>query len=162
MAAGIGVFVLVEPASGAPHVSVPAANAATSRLCSKLHAALPATVGGGTKRSTSPKSDLTAAWGSPAITMRCGVPKPTALIPGSPNFNPTLDELNTAGVMWLVEQNDAGDYRFTTVDRSVFIELDIPGAYSFHETPAGDLTDAILGTIPNAAGRMVPDPQPTQ
>ncbi len=87
---------------GAPGaVSVPRPSAAAAKLCRALHRALPGTVDGLARRSTRPASDFTAAWGSPAIVLRCGVPTPDVLTPGNAHYNPTADAAEIDGVDWL-------------------------------------------------------------
>ncbi|MCQ0019844.1 DUF3515 domain-containing protein [Actinomadura madurae] len=72
-------------------VPVPSPDTATSRLCAGLR--LPEKVHGEKRRDTSPGSPLTAAWGSPAIALRCGVPRPATL-------EPTSELVTINGIDW--------------------------------------------------------------
>ncbi|GAA3951215.1 hypothetical protein GCM10023085_37320 [Actinomadura viridis] len=130
MAAGCG--------AGAVRVPVPAPDAAGARLCAGLR--LPEKVHGLERRDTDPESPLTAAWGSPAIALRCGVPRPAALVP-------TSQLVTVNGVDWFGQPADR-PVTFTAVARQVYVEVTVPPKYS----PPGDvlveLGAAISATIP--------------
>ncbi|GAA2457574.1 hypothetical protein GCM10010191_91660 [Actinomadura vinacea] len=123
---------------GAVRVPVPSPDAAGTRLCAGLR--LPERVHGQPRRDTSPESPLTAAWGSPAIALRCGVPRPAALQPAS-----QLVTVN--GVDWF-GQPEGRPVTFTAVSRQAYVEVTVPAKYS----PPGDvlieLGQAISATIP--------------
>ncbi|WP_089324786.1 DUF3515 domain-containing protein [Actinomadura meyerae] len=123
---------------GAVQVPVPSPDAAVARLCEGLR--LPAKVRGQERRDTSPGSPLTAAWGSPAIALRCGVPRPAALKPES-----QLVTIN--GVDWFGVPVDR-PVTFTAVGRQAYVEVTVPPKYN----PAGDvlieLGPSITATIP--------------
>lgn len=123
---------------GAVEVPVPKPDAATARLCSGLR--LPEKVNGLSRRDTSPDSSLTAAWGSPAIALRCGVPLPAGLKATS-----QLQDVN--GISWYGVPVDR-PITWTAVARQAYVEVTIPVKY----TPPGDilieLGDAIKSTIP--------------
>ncbi|MFB4316810.1 DUF3515 domain-containing protein [Actinomadura sp. 21ATH] len=125
-------------AGGAVQVPVPAADAAGERLCSGLR--LPETVHGESRRDTSPESPLTAAWGSPAIALRCGVPRPAGLQPAS-------QLMTVNGVDWFGVPADR-PVTWTAVARQAYVEVTVPAKYS----PPGDvlieLGQAIAATIP--------------
>jgi len=82
---------------------------------------LPATVLDEKRRAVDP-GVLSAAWGDPTITLRCGVAKPPTLGATSACF-----EVN--GVGWFAEQATGG-YLFTAVGRSVYVEVGVPSAYA--------------------------------
>ena len=107
--------------------------------CAALTKAVPQTVDNESRRGTDPSSPLTAAWGDPAITLRCAVPEPEILRPGSKTYNPTADEAYLNGVAWLIEKTSGG-YRFTAAQRAVYIEVDVPNAYSPETSPLIDLS----------------------
>jgi hypothetical protein len=123
---------------GAVQVPAPSPDAATSRLCAGLR--LPEKVHGEKRRDTSPSSPLTAAWGSPAIALRCGVPRPATLRPAS-----ELVTIN--GIDWFGTPADR-PVTFTAVGRQAYVEVTVPPKYN----PAGDvlieLGPAIKSTIP--------------
>jgi hypothetical protein len=87
---------------------------------------------GATQRPASPLSDSTTAWGSPAITSRCGVTS------GS-----SLDEPYTFNdVQWAM--HDSGSSRqWTTVGRKVNVVIEVPDAYSSQAELIGRLADAV-------------------
>ena len=103
-------------------------------------ASLPDLLDGAESRDTDPPSDLTAAWGDPAITVRCGVPDPQALTPSAQLF--TID-----GVDWFPEQLDAG-YVFTTYQRETNVEVSVPDAYNPESDPVTELSGSVKDTIP--------------
>ncbi|GAA0576575.1 DUF3515 domain-containing protein [Actinomadura livida] len=123
---------------GAVQVPVPQPDAATQRLCEGLR--LPANVHGQERRDTSPESPLTAAWGSPAIALRCGVPRPASL-------RPTSELVTINGIDWFGYPADR-PVTFTAVARQAYVEVTVPPKYN----PAGDvlieLGPAIKATIP--------------
>lgn len=125
-------------AGGAVGVPVPKPDAATARLCAGLR--LPEKVHGQERRDTSPDSPLTAAWGSPAIALRCGVPRPAALRPES-----RLVDIN--GISWFGYPVDR-PVTWTAMARQAYVEVTVPGRYE----PAGDvlieLGRSITATIP--------------
>ncbi len=136
---------------GTGAVAVPRPPAATARLCRALHGVLPRKVDGLTLRATRPASDLTAAWGSPAIVLRCGVPAPDVLTPGNAHYNPTADTAEIDGVDWLPQTLSDGGARCTTTLRKAFVEVTIPGKYTGPDEDISSLTDlatAVARTIP--------------
>ncbi len=123
---------------GAVQIAAPTPDASTARLCGGLR--LPEKVHGQERRDTSPDSPLTAAWGSPAIALRCGVPRPPTLQPAS-----QLQTIN--GVDWFGYPSDH-PVTWTAVSRQAYVEVTVPAKYQ----PAGDvlieLGDAIKATVP--------------
>ena len=112
--------------------------------CDDFMAHLPATVAGQASRDTDPASDLTAAWGDPAITVRCGVPDPSALAPDAQLFR-----IN--GVSWFPEPLSAG-YVFTTYQRKTNVEVTVPDDYAPESGAVTELSDLVKNTI-------APDPK---
>jgi hypothetical protein len=84
---------------------------------------------------------LTAAWGDPALVLRCGVPTPGDL-------GPTSEILEIDGVEWFVVESRAG-YTFTTVGRSANVELTVPAEVDRSEAtaPLVDLAPAITRVV---------------
>lgn len=106
------------------------ASADVTAICRQLETALPKKVDGMSRRDTTPQPDRTAAWGDPAVVMRCGVERPTTLKQTS--------QLNTVnGIDWLVEQRDGG-HVFTSVNRSAYVEVTVPAG---HDPQVGPLVD---------------------
>ncbi|HEU5353537.1 MAG TPA: DUF3515 domain-containing protein [Actinocrinis sp.] len=127
--------------------------------CAALTQAAPQSVDNENRRGTAPSSPLTAAWGDPAITLRCGVPEPEILRPGSKTYDPTAEEGYFNGVAWLIEKTSAG-YRFTAAQRAVYVEVDVPNAYSPQTSAVIDLSPAVIKAIPRNDGASGPDTTP--
>ncbi|MET9392505.1 DUF3515 domain-containing protein [Streptomyces sp. NPDC006624] len=107
--------------------AVPSPDAKVTELCRDLDKVLPAKVGGERREDPEPASALTAAWGSPAIILRCGVPQPPKMV--DPKVAEGRDEDAVAGgvngVDWLMERQDGG-HRFTTANRAAYVEVAVP------------------------------------
>jgi hypothetical protein len=98
-------------------------------VCTSLMADLPKTVLDQDRRTVEP-GRFSAAWGKPAIVLRCGAAAP----PGLTSFSECL-EIN--GIGWFAEEATGGMI-FTTIGRTAFVEVSVPTAY----TPAsGALVD---------------------
>ncbi len=97
--------------------------------CARLVAALPDSVADQARRKVS-GSPYAAAYGDPAIVLRCGVGKPE----GFDRFSRCQ---RADGVDWFVPESVIGDLTadavMTTVGRSPAIEVDLPA----HYRPAG-------------------------
>ena len=113
-------LLLAGCASSAPELPVvDVAPGTAAPGCAALIAALPASLGEKIPaRRVRPSSGSTAAWGSPPITLRCGVPR------GSIRD----DRYVFDSVAWLVH-DDGATHRWTTADRRVPVEVVIPDAY---------------------------------
>jgi len=103
-----------------------------ARLCASVIGALPSTVDDAQLRR---RDQLVAAWGDPAIVLRCGVPRPAALLPTS-----RCDGVN--GVGWFTETLGDG-YRFTTIGRAAYVEVTVPAHYSPAANALVDLAPAV-------------------
>lgn len=166
-AAALGVVALTGGAvwllfnsGNAVAVAAPAPSSTSARAqCAALTKAVPQLVDDEKRRDTDPASPLTAAWGDPAITLRCGVPEPAILRPGSKSYDPTADEGYFNGVAWLIEKTGGG-YRFTAVQRAVYVEVDVPNAYSPQTSAVIDLSPAVIKAIPRGDGGTGPDTSP--
>ena len=134
-------------------VAAPATTGSTAKQCAALKAALPATLQGRKLRGTTPESANTAAWGSPAITLRCGVGTAAVLDPHSPAYDLNADIEESGGVCWVSEQTAGGGFRFTTVRQQATVELSLPAAYAGGQSPVGLLAGAVLKTDPAVKDR---------
>ncbi len=105
-------------------VETPGMSAATAGTCRGLVDALPARVGDQTKRAVEPADALGAAYGDPAIVVRCGVGRPA----GFDRFA-ACQVVN--GVAWFVPEDQAfdqtSDVVLTTIGRRPRVELVVPG-----------------------------------
>ena len=124
--------------AGAVEAPVPRPPAAVAKRCADLRRRLPAKVHGRGRRATTPKSPLVTAWGSPAIVLRCGMPRPAAL-------RPTSELVVINGVDWLGVPI-ARPVTFTAVGRLAYVEVTVPAAY----TPPGDVLIELAGPIKTA------------
>jgi hypothetical protein len=97
--------------------SVTAAPGAGTAACSSLLGRLPDRVAD-QPRGRSPATG-TAAWGDPAIVLRCG------LTPSGPT---TIPCLTANGVDWLFQDGDAG-LTLTTFGRTPAVEVRVPAKY---------------------------------
>ena len=101
-------------------------------------AGLPATVVDQPRRTVEPGA-LSAAWGSPTITLQCGVEKPPRLGDASECF-----KVNRVG--WFAEEAEGG-YLFTTIGRPVYVEVGVPTEYAPEANALVDVAAAVQ-TIP--------------
>jgi uncharacterized protein DUF3515 len=98
----------------------PTPDTATETACVKVFAELPVQLGQLVPRRTDTDSSFVAAWGEPAVVLRCGVAKPAVF--GTAEAA-QLVEVNS--VLWQPDpQRDRTVY--TTVDRSVYIDVTVP------------------------------------
>lgn len=109
---------------------------------------MPERVAGQPSRSVQPSDALGAAWGDPAIVLRCGVPKPPALTASSSCFL-------ADGVGWFATQDGhpddglqpvTGELVFTTVGRTPYVELSVPPDYQPASDALVDLAPAVKAT----------------
>ncbi|MGW1073912.1 DUF3515 domain-containing protein [Streptomyces sp. NPDC002537] len=124
----------------------PAPSGKQADHCRALHKELPATVNGMKRRVGNP--EFVASWGkSPAITLRCGVPKPLILMTRPASATVEIDD-----VEWMPEQQPDGSVRVTTSKREAWVEVTIPKEY------AGGAGDGfgMLDVLSDAVGKAIP------
>jgi hypothetical protein len=128
--------------SGPLTVATPSPARKVAVFCGRLHDVLPPTLDGRTKVPASPASELTAAWGDPAVVLRCGVGKPRTLRPTS-----ELIEINS--VRWFLHETDHG-YVFTTYGRVAYVEVSVPKSVPRQQAtaPLVDLAHPVLTSVP--------------
>ncbi|MFD4566419.1 DUF3515 domain-containing protein [Streptomyces sp. NPDC058467] len=109
-------------------VSVPSPNAKVTKLCQNLDKVLPRTVDGLSREDPEPRSALTAGWGSPAIILRCGVERPPKMVDPKVALGDDRKAVGGGvnGVDWLMEKQDDGSNRFTTANRSAYVQVTVP------------------------------------
>ncbi|MFI1166731.1 DUF3515 domain-containing protein [Streptomyces sp. NPDC020801] len=123
--------------------AVPGPDAAVTKLCRNLDRSLPRTLDGLSRKDPRPASALTAGWGSPAIILRCGVPRPAAM------NDPEADGAEVNGVGWLLQKQNDGSFRFTTTLRKAYVEVTIPAGRTGHGVaPLVGLAPAMKKAIP--------------
>jgi hypothetical protein len=122
-------------------VPSPAPTGPGAYACAALHGRLPDEVDAQKVVASHPNSDLTSAWGNPAITIRCGV------LP--PHVDPSAQIVSVDGVDWYPEKFSNG-YRFTTVHRALFVEVNVPSDYAPEADALADISPSVAATIPLA------------
>ncbi|MFE7767386.1 DUF3515 domain-containing protein [Streptomyces sp. NPDC057438] len=133
--------------------AVPSPGAAATKPCRKLDGVLPRTVDGLGRRDPRPASSLTAGWGDAVIILRCGVPRPPKMADPGVAEGRDADAVAGAvdGVDWLMEKRDDGSYRFTTANRSAYVEVSVTA------DRAGKDTSPILVGLAPAIKKAVPE-----
>ncbi len=124
-------------------VSAPTPAPDVAEACAAFTAALPdelSTVG--ERRDVTPESDLTAAYGDPAVGVRCGVADPSAL-------TATSALVAVEGIDWLPEELTGG-WRLTSVGRIANVEITVPSEQGPAPSVAADLAPTITATLPPA------------
>jgi uncharacterized protein DUF3515 len=136
------------------HVAAPSVAGSVRAPCSRLVDALPQQVVGKDRRDVTPAGALAGAWGDPPVVLRCGVPRPAALRPTSYCF-----EIDHVG--WLATQHGKavsvtspvrGTLDFTTIGRSVYVEVSVPDAY----VPQADALADVAGAVAKATRLVKP------
>jgi hypothetical protein len=122
---GSGSGAPAHPSSAGPLPAVtvpapPSPNPATQTACVKVFAKLPVQLGSLAPRKTDTNSSFVAAWGDPAVVLRCGVAKPAVF--GTPQAAQLLD---VNSVIWQPDPQRTQTV-YTAVDRSVYIEVSVP------------------------------------
>jgi len=115
----------------------PALSAAQQRACQDLISALPTDLGDLPARPVDSSSPYVAAWGEPAVTLRCGVPRP-------PSFIATADVQQINGVTWFPERRGATT-AWVVVDRPVYVEVLVPAADA--SAPVARLSTAVTAAL---------------
>jgi hypothetical protein len=130
--------------SGTVRVESPTLHGADASACRALVAALPDRVADQDRRPVEPGDAYAAAWGDPAIVLRCGVGRPA----GFDAFS-TCQE--TDGVGWFIPEDQItgspADITMTTIGRTQNVEVRIPADYFPPATTMVDLAPAIKATI---------------
>ncbi len=137
----------VAPATSAPATAgalpsitlapPPPLSAAQQRACQELISALPTDLGDLPARPVDSPSPYVAAWGEPAVTLRCGVPRP-------PSFIATADVQQINGVTWFAERRGSTT-AWVVVDRPVYVEVLAPAADA--SAPVARLSTAVTAAL---------------
>lgn len=119
---------------GAVDLSQGDVSRADRRACTRLVDDLPSRVADLPHRDTD-SGDLGAAWGDPAIVLRCGVGEPAG-------YQQTSPCQRVDGVDWFVPEDQVSDQGedavLTTIGRSPAVELTVPAE---HRPPAAAMVD---------------------
>lgn len=115
-----------------------------AEVCAKVLQDLPEVVGDdAVRRDVDPESLPAAAWGQPAIVLRCGVSLPSA-------YRPDATLLDVEGIGWFAEEGDGGTF-FTSTDREVLVEVAIPDDYAPEGLILQDIAPTVVAHIPERA-----------
>jgi hypothetical protein len=103
---------------------------------------LPSRVDGRRRVDVTPQSPRTAAWGDPAVVLRCGVGKPAKLTRSS-------ELIDVDDVSWFLDETDDA-FVFTTVDRVANIEVSVPSSVPREDatSPLVDLARPVSESVP--------------
>lgn len=121
---------------------------AAEATCKDLLNRLPESVAGQTQSDGSDPDDWMRAWGDPPIVLRCGVSTPTAL-------SPTSQCLAVNDIDWFASADGKevdlanppdGTVDFTTVGRTVNVQLSVPDEWSPASDALVDVSAAIQGS----------------
>lgn len=113
---------------------------ASDPVCVRVAAALPKTLLKAQRRTTKPRSPALAAWGDPAIILRCGVESPGA----------STDQCETVnGIDWVVHDLSDG-VEFTSFGRSPAVQVLVPKHYAPEAFALPALSGAVA-VIPQGA-----------
>ena len=126
-------------------VAAPSPISGIDAPCTKVLAQLPITLDSLPGRPARSTSTYVAAWGEPPIVLRCGVARPTALVPGSSDQIFSANADTPGGVYWLPLKTKTATV-WTTVDRAVYVEVTVPSAYP--TPPLNVLGTAIAKALP--------------
>lgn len=126
-------------------------------ICAAVLRRVPVTLSGLATRRVSSVSTSVAAWGDPAVVLRCGVPRPAALVPQSASYVQEIGDSAGRTVEWLPETQKHQTV-WTTIDRTIYVEVTVPKKYDGASmiTP---LTTAVAAATP-AVCRAQPNPPP--
>ncbi|GGL10905.1 DUF3515 family protein [Mangrovihabitans endophyticus] len=118
------------------------------QVCLAVTSQLPATVRNLPARKVSAGPEQNAAYGTPPLTVACGVTRPTMCAsPERTGDCVPLDAelLNMNRVCWYPEQV-AGGTAFTTLDREVPVRVTVPKSYQQAAQWANEFSDIVVQT----------------
>jgi hypothetical protein len=132
----VGAVACLAACSGKVEVASPALTGEAAKACRAFVAALPESVGDQKRRKVD--GAFVAAYGDPAIVLRCGVPDPAGLTPVSPC-------VTVNGVDWFADEND-DRLLATTIGRQPNIEMLVPAGQLPPDAEYVDVARAIKQT----------------
>jgi hypothetical protein len=127
--------------TGAVSLEEPTMSERTRGICEDLVADVPERVADLERREVEPDDAVGAAWGDPAIVLRCGVDGPA-------DFDPMNGCTTVNDVDWYIpieqlEANGDEDLTMTTIERDVAVEVTMPGEHWPPAAPLADLSDVV-------------------
>ncbi len=146
---------VVAPLPGAP---------AVASACQALVQDLPQVVGDGlARRPVTGDAGRTAAWGDPAVTLRCGTgPSGSPGVDGAPFSlgEGCLTDPPTAGCLQLLQRDVGPGNAFTTYGRTVNVEITVPDDYDVQVVQS--MLPALVAALPlEAVTTTTTAPTPT-
>ncbi|MBF9067337.1 DUF3515 domain-containing protein [Streptacidiphilus fuscans] len=137
---------------GSVPVSAPRTTGVVAQDCTALSKTLPKTLMGLSRRDTSPASPNTAAWGDPAVTLRCGAGLPGIIDPASKDYDPEGENVSGAlvgSVCWVSVYNQSDrSFTFSAADQQAIVEVDVPSAYAGKQSPLTELSGIVAKASP--------------
>jgi Protein of unknown function (DUF3515) len=106
----------------------PTLSEAAQKACQELVSALPTTLGDRPARPVQSSSPYVAAWGDPAVVLRCGVATPAGYAPDSQVFD-------ISGVRWFPVARGSSTV-WTVVNKSVRVEVTAPTTEASSRPPS--------------------------
>jgi hypothetical protein len=129
-------------------VDTPDVTPAADLACPALMQQLPVELAGETSRMVSSDTPHAYAWGDPPVVLVCGVAPPSGYVQGTQGI-----VIN--GVEWFVDTTDPDTVVWTTVDRTVPVQMQVPATTDSALVTAAS---AIIGTaIPYTAPAPAPN-----
>lgn len=116
---------------------------ADAKACAELVDALPDRVADQPLRAVESGGGPGAAWGDPAIVLRCGVERPD-------DFTRVSPCTSVNGVDWYIpdaQLEEQGDLTMTVVYRRQYVEVTLPGEYWPPATALADLAEAVDSSL---------------
>ena len=116
-------------------ITAPTPEPKWAAVCQNALRDLPEKVAYQTRRSVKNATGLTAGWGDPVISLRCGVPRPAEL-------KPTSQLVTVNSIDWFAQELTNG-MRFTSMNTKVHIEVNVPSNYQPEGNALVDLTESL-------------------
>jgi len=126
-------------------VPVPEVTPEADELCPALMADMPLELAGQASRRVDSDTPFAYAWGEPPTVLVCGVDRPEG-------FGAASGLIQINGVQWFVDTSDPDVTVWTTVDRPVYVEVQVPSS--------SDSAGVTALTVPITAHLEQQDPDP--
>lgn len=120
-------------------VEAPPVTPEAEAACPALVSTLPFDLLGEPSRRLDSDSPFVYAWAEPAVVLICGVERPAGFTVG-------VSAIQINGVQWYVDTGDPDTTVWTTIDRSVYVQVTVPA--SVDSAPVTALTTPIAEALP--------------
>lgn len=138
-----GLLLFTACADSKVEITAPTPDNQAREICAHFLGRVPMKVADKSKRDVNGDSALTAAWGNPAITLRCGVSEPA-------NMTPASQLVSVNEIDWFPQELSAG-WRFTSTNTSVRVEVSVPKEFQPEANALVDLTTSLRPLIISAS-----------